>query len=59
MPGSKSAALLLRPQAPHYLLWGDTVIRIANSSNVTSWPDVGEIILTPRPDYFDSTLVCV
>ena len=46
--GSKSAALLIRPSPPHYLLWGDTDIRIANSTNLTSWPDQGQILLSPR-----------
>ena len=55
--GSKSAALLIRDTPPHYLLWGDTNIQIANSTNLTSWPDAGSILLTPRSDNFDSELV--
>eukprot|EP00762_Andalucia_godoyi_P001988 ANDGO_02509.mRNA.1 hypothetical protein EMIHUDRAFT_206771 len=55
--GSKSGALLIRDSPPHFLLWGDTDIRIANSSSLTSWSDVGEILLSPRPSSFDSMLV--
>ncbi|RYG59889.1 hypothetical protein EON64_19775, partial [archaeon] len=56
-PNSKSAALLLRPSAPHYLLWGDSSIRIAQSADPAVWPDVGTVILSPRADHFDSRLV--
>ena len=49
MPGSKSAALLIG-DGIHHLLWGDTVIRIANSTNITHWPDIGPVLLAPRPD---------
>ena len=55
--GSKSAALLIRDAGPHYLLWGDSSIRITNSSDPTSWPDIGEVLLAPRPGQFDSKLV--
>jgi hypothetical protein len=41
---SKSAALLVRDDAPHYLLWGDQQIRIAQSGNLTSWPDQGAFL---------------
>lgn len=55
--GSKSGALLIRPEMPHYLLWGDTQIRIAASKDLQSWPDAGSVLLSPRADHFDSTLV--
>lgn len=54
---SKSAALLLREKGPHYLLWGDSDIRIAESNDLLSWPDEGQILISPRPDSFDSKLV--
>lgn len=54
---SKSGALLIREKGPHYLFWGDSVIRVAKSDNLTSWPDIGEVFLEPRPDFFDSKLV--
>lgn len=55
---SKSGALLLRDEAPHYLLWGDSSIRIVKSDNILSWPsDGGQILLSPREDSFDSRLV--
>jgi predicted GH43/DUF377 family glycosyl hydrolase len=40
-PNSKSAALIIRDQGPHYLLWGDSVIRIAKSNDLLTWPDEG------------------
>ncbi|GAV09226.1 hypothetical protein RvY_18800 [Ramazzottius varieornatus] len=55
--GSKSGALLLRDQAPHYLLWGDLDIRIAESNDPKRWPTVGDILFSPRSNRFDSRLV--
>ena len=54
---SKSAALLLRPSPPHYLLWGDHTIRIAQSDDPAVWPDIGEVLLEVRDDSWDSQLV--
>lgn len=54
---SKSAALLLRDDGKNFLLWGDSVIRIANSTDLLSWKDEGHILISPRPDHFDSKLV--
>lgn len=54
---TKSGALLLRKEPPHYLLWGDHTIRIAKSNDITSWPDAGEPLLQTRNDMFDSQLV--
>jgi predicted GH43/DUF377 family glycosyl hydrolase len=55
---SKSGAVLIRDQPPHYLLWGDSSIRVVKSDNLMSWPaDGGEILLSPRSDSFDSRLV--
>jgi predicted GH43/DUF377 family glycosyl hydrolase len=68
IPGSKSAALLLDESATslqdgakdeplHHLFWGDSEIRVATSSDPTVWPDPGSVLLSPRPDSFDSQLV--
>lgn len=54
---SKSGALLLRPSSPHYLFWGDSSIRVAKSDNISHWPSIGDVILSPRADKFDSKLV--
>lgn len=54
---SKSGALLLRSSGPHYLFWGDSSIRVTQSSDPKHWPDIGEVILSPRADSFDSKLV--
>lgn len=56
-PGSKSAALLLREEGPHYLLWGDQTIRITSSNDPTSWSDIGTPLIETRADHFDSRLV--
>jgi predicted GH43/DUF377 family glycosyl hydrolase len=56
-PGSKSAALLLRGSPPHYLLWGDHDIRITQSNDPSIWKDIGNILISPREDHFDSRLV--
>lgn len=57
--GSKSGALLLgkTAQGPHYLLWGDHDIRIASSNDLYHWSSMGDIIISPRADSFDSRLV--
>lgn len=54
---TKSGALLLRPTPPHYLLWGDSHIRIAKSENPRRWVDGGPVLLEARPDSWDSELV--
>jgi predicted GH43/DUF377 family glycosyl hydrolase len=56
---SKSGALLLRDvdNPPHYLFWGDSTIRVANSTDPLVWPSIGEVFLETRADYFDSRLV--
>lgn len=56
-PGSKSAALLIRDKPPHYLLWGDHDIRITKSDDPSVWADIGEVLISPREDHFDSKLV--
>lgn len=56
-PNSKSAALLIRDTPPHYLLWGDSQIRITTSDDLTNWPSTGETFLETRTDSFDSKLV--
>lgn len=57
MQGSKSGALIVRDTGPHFLLWGDTSIRIALSDRLDSWPDVGQVFMSPREGEFDSILV--
>jgi predicted GH43/DUF377 family glycosyl hydrolase len=54
---TKSGALLLRDSGPHYLLWGDHDIRITSSENPLVWPEVGDVLISPRADHFDSQLV--
>ena len=54
---SKSGAILIRKEPPHYLFWGDSDIRVTKSNNISSWPSIGEIFLSPRPNSFDSRLV--
>jgi len=54
---SKSGAILIRKQPPHYLFWGDSDIRVTKSNNISSWPSIGDIFLSPRPGSFDSRLV--
>ena len=54
---SKSGAILIREQTPHYLFWGDSSIRVATSTNLSHWPEIGDILLSPRADKFDSKLV--
>eukprot|EP01103_Thecamoeba_quadrilineata_P010783 TRINITY_DN2421_c0_g1_i2.p1 TRINITY_DN2421_c0_g1~~TRINITY_DN2421_c0_g1_i2.p1 ORF type:complete len:334 (-),score=42.42 TRINITY_DN2421_c0_g1_i2:204-1103(-) len=54
---SKSGALLIREELPHYLFWGDSSICIANTTNLINYTNTGECLLTPRQNYFDSTLV--
>jgi predicted GH43/DUF377 family glycosyl hydrolase len=54
---SKSGSILIRDQPPHYLFWGDSVIRVAKSNNISVWPDIGEILIKPRPTSFDTKLV--
>jgi len=44
LPSSKSAALLLRKSVPHFLLWGDHEIKIAQSTDPAVWPDLGEYL---------------
>jgi hypothetical protein len=54
---SKSGALLIRDSPPHYLFWGDSDIRVTKSDDITKWNSIGDIILSPRADKFDSRLV--
>lgn len=56
--GSKSGALLIRESGPHYLYWGDSSIKLAQSDDLTAWPESGgEVFLEVRADNFDSKLV--
>jgi len=57
VPNSKSGALLLREEGPHFLYWGDSSIRIAESSDPTVWPSEGDVFIETRADHFDSKLV--
>ena len=54
---SKSGAILIRNQPPHYLFWGDHDIRVTESDNISSWSNIGDIMLSPRKGSFDSKLV--
>ena len=54
---SKSGAILIRDHPPHYLFWGDHDIRVTISDNISHWSSIGDIILSPREDHFDSKLV--
>ena len=57
---SKSGALLLRNRAdaPHFLYWGDSSIKIASSDDLLHWPaDGGKVFIETREDHFDSKLV--
>jgi len=59
---SKSAALLLKsnvdsvPLSTNYLFWGDHDIRVTSSDDLTHWESIGDIIISPRSDHFDSLL---
>lgn len=56
--GSKSGALLLRDSGPNFLFWGDSSIKVCNSTDPTQWPaDGGRVFIETRPDSFDSKLV--
>lgn len=56
--GSKSAALLIRPRPPHFLLWGDSSvtpgIAFATSSDLLSFSTINTSFIAPRPSSFDS-----
>jgi hypothetical protein len=56
--GSKSAALLIKPQPPHVLLWGDSSvtpgIAFATSDDLISFTTVNTSFITPRSSFFDS-----
>lgn len=45
---SKSGAILIRNQSPHYLFWGDSSIRVTTSDDISSWASIGNILLSPR-----------
>ena len=56
--GSKSAALLIKPQPPHVLLWGDSSvtpgIAFATSNDLLSFTTINTSFITPRSSFFDS-----
>jgi predicted GH43/DUF377 family glycosyl hydrolase len=54
---SKSGALLIRDEAPHFLLWGDTNITIAATSDFFHYENWNETVIGTRSDHFDSALV--
>lgn len=62
-PNSKSAALLLKSNVYHqylntnYLFWGDHDIRVTKSDNLLKWDSIGDILISPRNNSFDSLLV--
>lgn len=46
---SKAGALIIRNSTPNYLIWVDTRdLKIAKSINITLWPSIGGILITPR-----------
>lgn len=53
---SKSGALLVRDQPPHYLYWGDNSITLATSYDFLNWTN-HKVFIAPREDSFDSQLV--
>ncbi len=60
MKWSKSGALLLRddhPGSPHYLIWGDTNLTIATTTDLRNFTNLPGFLITIRPDHFDSMLV--
>ena len=60
LTNTKSGALLLRDAkvGPHYLFWGDSSIKVVNSTDPTRWPaDGGPVFMTTRADHFDSKLI--
>ena len=63
MYGSKSAALLIKPQPPHVLLWGDSSvtpgIAFATSNDLLTFTTINTSFITPRPSYFDSYASCL
>lgn len=54
---SKSGALMVRHEAPHFLLWGDTNISIASTTDFYSYTNTNQTIIGTRDGYFDSALV--
>ena len=55
--GTKSGALLIRPQPPHYLYWGDSRIALATSDDLVTFKTVNDSFITTRPGGFDTVLV--
>jgi predicted GH43/DUF377 family glycosyl hydrolase len=56
--GTKSGALLIRPQGPpHYLYWGDSHIHLAVSSNLVNFTNINDNFIVPRSGNFDDALV--
>lgn len=56
LPHSKSGALLVRDEPPHYLYWGDTSITLATSNDLLTWTNQF-VFIAPRENDFDSSLV--
>ena len=55
--GTKSGALLIRPQGPpHFLYWGDSSIHLAVTTDLVTFSEVNESFIAPRADHFDSGL---
>jgi predicted GH43/DUF377 family glycosyl hydrolase len=57
---SKSGALLVRddyPEEPHYLIWGDTHISLASSTDLINYTNEIEFFIDTRDTHFDSHLV--
>lgn len=39
------------------MLWGDHDIRVTSSHDPLVWDSVGDVLISPRPENFDSRLV--
>jgi len=47
-PGSKSGAMMIRDEGPHFLYWGAGKISVTSSNNLTQW--------SPGKDFINGTL---
>jgi len=56
-PNTKSGALLVRPQPPHYLYWGAGTIALAVSTDLVDFSTVNASFISARPGSFDSMIV--
>jgi len=57
IPWSKSGALLFRDELPHYLIWGDLYLTIAETYDMKVFTNKAGKFLEPRATSWDKTLV--